>query len=220
MVLSRAGTIAPRLVQDAFHVRFYSRASKTWRNTRFLGTNVWKNPFDLWVYQEMLSELRPEVIIECGTAYGGSALFLASMCELLGTGQVVSIDIEQRDVPPPEHPRITYLIGSSTSDEIVSQVTALAAGKSTLVILDSDHSRAHVLRELERYGPLVSEGSYIIVEDSNVFGHPVDRHHGPGPMEAIHDYLATTDEFQIDREREKYMFTFNPEGFLRRTRAD
>ena len=208
----------PQVVTDEFHRLFYSHARRTWQATSFMGVPVWKNPMDLWVYQELLFDLRPDLIIESGTSFGGSALFFASMCDLLGVGRVVSIDIERRPGDtPPTHPRITYLLGSSTSDEIVAQVRSMAKGATTLVVLDSDHSRDHVLRELELYGPLVTEGSYLIVEDTNVNGHPVTPSFGPGPMEAVEAFLPTTDEFEVDATREKFYFSFNPGGFLRRT---
>src|SRR5438132_4143406 len=107
-----------------------------------------------------MHELEPDLIIETGTAQGGSALFLASICDLLGKGRIVSIDIAPRD-DRPLHPRITYLLGSSTSAPIADEVRTLARSHRTvLVILDSDHSRDHVLRELAIYGELVTPGSY------------------------------------------------------------
>jgi cephalosporin hydroxylase len=85
-----------------------------------------------------------------------------------------------------------------------------------MVILDSDHARDHVLEELRIYSSLVSPGSYLVVEDTNVNGHPVFREHGPGPMEAVELFLAETGEFEVDAAREKFFLTFNPRGFLRK----
>jgi len=82
------------------------------------------------------------------------------------------------------------------------------------VILDSDHSRDHVLDELRLYAPLVTSGSYVIVEDTNINGHPVLPQFGPGPMEALDEFLRESDEFSIDDQREKFFLTFNPRGFL------
>ena len=147
-------------------------------------------PLDLWVYQEILHELRPRFIVECGTAAGGSALFLASVCELLGVGEVVTVDIEERPGRP-AHDRITYLRGSSVAEDVVGRVKGLVRDAApVLVILDSDHSREHVLRELRLYGEIVTPGSYLIVEDTNVNGHPVSELHGPGPMEAVEQFLS------------------------------
>jgi cephalosporin hydroxylase len=172
--------------------------------------------FDLWIYQEILHEIRPAVIIECGTANGGSAIFLASICELLGRGEVVTIDIAEQ-AGRPAHQRITYLTGSSTSPEIFSSVEQLVGSRGpVLVILDSNHERDHVLDELRLYAPLVSSGSYLIVEDSNINGHPVLPEFGPGPAEAIDEFLAESEDFFVDRTREKFFLTFNPGGYLRK----
>ena len=85
-----------------------------------------------------------------------------------------------------------------------------------MVILDSDHSKAHVLAEMKAYAPLVSKDSYLIVQDTNVNGHPVLEKFGPGPMEAVNEFLATNDEFHRDREAERLMFTMHPKGYLKK----
>jgi cephalosporin hydroxylase len=199
----------------AFHRLYYSSGSRTWSNTYWLGTQTQKCPLDLWIYQELLHELRPAAIVETGTAGGGGALFLASMCDLLGQGEILTVDIEERRRP--SHPRITYVNGSSTAPEVVARVTEFVGDRApVLVILDSDHSREHVLQELRSYAPLVTSGSYLIVEDTNVNGHPVLPDFGPGPMEAVEEFLAASSDFSVDAGREKFMLTFNPRGFLRR----
>jgi cephalosporin hydroxylase len=205
-----------RRIVRRFHRLFYESGTRTWSNTRWLGVPAQKCPFDLWVYQELLHELRPAVIVECGTADGGSALFLASICDLLGKGEIVSIDIREL-AGRPAHDRITYLTGSSTAPEIVQAVRERLQGHSpVLVLLDSNHERDHVLAELRLYGPLVTPGSYVVVEDSNVNGNPVLPEFGPGPGEAIDAFLAESNEFEIDESREKYFLTFNPRGYLRK----
>lgn len=220
----RARALVPRRAYDLledrivreFHRLYYNSGSRTWSNTHWLGTPAQKCPLDLWVYQELLHELRPAMIVETGTARGGSALFLASICDLLGQGSIVSIDIEAKPGRP-EHERITYLTGSSTAPEIRQQIEELVGDRApVLVILDSDHGREHVLEELRVYAPLVTPGSYLIVEDTNVNGHPVSADHGPGPMEAVHDFLHESEEFSVDRGQEKFFLTFNPGGYLRR----
>lgn len=204
---------------NAFHKLFYDSGVETWSNTRWLGVPAQKCAFDLWIYQELLHELRPAVIVECGTANGGSALFLASICDLLGQGSIVTIDIA--DYPDrPRHDRITYLSGSSTDQATFAEVEQLVAGREpVLVILDSNHECSHVLDELRLYAPLVSPGSYVIVEDSNINGHPVVPDFGPGPTEALEVFLGETDEFNVDRSREKLLLTFNPGGYLRKAGA-
>ena len=116
---------------------------------------------------------------------------------------------------PPQHRRLTYLTGSSLDAAIVEDVRRRAAGKkSVLVVLDSDHARDHVLAEMRAYHALVTPGSYMIVEDSNVNGHPVWPRHGPGPMEAIQAFMQENGDFVIDKQAEKFLFTFNPSGYL------
>ncbi len=207
------GTIA-----DQFHKLIYDLGDegKTWTDTNWLGVKVGKLPFDLWVYQEILFETKPDIVIECGTGYGGSAYFLACIMDLLGKGRVITIDVIAHPNRP-QHPRIEYLTGSSVTSEVLTEVKKrIPRNSSIMVILDSDHSAPHVLRELNIYGQLVTPGNYLIVEDTNVNGHPVFPLHGPGPMEAVEEFLRTTSEFKIDKTREKYLVTFNPNGYLRR----
>jgi cephalosporin hydroxylase len=204
-------------VVDEFHKLYYNarKQQRTLGNTFFFGVPTQKCPLDLWIYQEIIFETRPELIVETGTADGGSALYMASLCDLLGGGEIVSIDIEHKPQRP-THPRITYIHGSSTDPKIVSRAEQAANGKRTMVILDSDHSRDHVLDELRAYAGLVSHGCYLIVEDTNVNGHPVRKDHGPGPMEALQEYLREDRNFEVDESREKFFLTFNPKGYLRR----
>ena len=191
--------------------------SDSWTEATWLGAQALKNPLDLWVYQEIVAETRPELIVETGTYRGGSAFFLASVCDLLGEGEVVSIDVEQVRADYPDHRRIRYLGGrSSTEPDVVAEIRARAEGKRVLVILDSDHSRAHVEAELAVYASLVPVGGYLIVEDSNIG--QIRKDLMPGPLEAIETFLAGTDDFEIDRSREKFLITFNPSGYLRRVR--
>jgi cephalosporin hydroxylase len=205
-----------KAVTSLFHRMYYHGPNRSWwDNTTWLGTRVEKSPFDLWIYQELLTRLRPDVIIETGTNRGGSALYLASICDLLDNGKVITVDIETR-FDPPEHPRITYLQGSSTAPDIVSRITEAASG-TIMVILDSGHSRAHVLDELAAYASLVTPGSYLVVEDTHLNGHPVSPGFGPGPMEAVEEFLRSHSEFRIDRDCEKFLMTFNPRGFLQRS---
>ncbi len=205
-----------RWITHRFHELYYYRRSRTWRNTRWLGTEVLKCPLDLWVYQELVHEIRPDWIVETGTAFGGSAAYLASLCELLGAGRILTIDPDVREGRP-AHPRIHYLRGRSTDPEVLEQVSrSLDGARAVLVLLDSDHSFANVLAELRAYHRFVTPGSYCIVEDGNVGGHPVAREFGAGPTEAVRVFLAENDAFEVDREREKFYLTFNPGGYLRR----
>ena len=191
--------------------------SDAWTEATWLGAQALKNPLDLWIYQEIVFETRPQLIVETGTYRGGSALYLASLCDLMDSGEVLSIDIQPVREDYPSHPRVTYLGGrSSTDPEVVDEVRERAGGRPILVILDSDHSQKHVEAELAVYAPLVPVGSYVIVEDSNIGR--IRKDLMPGPLEAVETFLAQTDEFVIDREREKFLITFNPSGYLRRVR--
>jgi len=209
------GRVAPKIITDTFHVMYY-HSPNTWNKTHWLGTPLLKCPLDLWIFQEIIYELKPDIIIECGTNKGGSASFLATLCDLVKNGRIISIDIEDYEGKP-QHDRIQYIIGSSTSNEVVSKVkTQISEDHKVLVILDSDHSKEHVLNELRIYKDLVTKGSYIIVEDSNVNGYPVVYNFGPGPMEAINVFLKENKNFKIDKQREKYYLTFNPNGYLKK----
>jgi cephalosporin hydroxylase len=195
---------------------YYARVESTVFATNYLGIQTLKYPTDLWTYQEIISERLPDVIIETGTWHGGSAMFLASVCDALGHGRVVTIDTAPA-APLPEHPRITWLTGSSTDPAIVADVRQrLEDAERVMVILDADHSRDHVLAELGAYGELVTVGDYLVVEDTNVNGHPVLPEHGPGPAEAVGDFLRENGNYVVDRHRERLLVTANPGGFLRR----
>lgn len=198
-----------------FHRIYYD--SLIWQSTYWLGVPAYKSPLDFWAYQEILADTRPELVIETGTADGGSALFFASILDLLGSGSVVSIDTVPSDGRP-EHPRITYLTGSSVEPGILRRVRELADGApSVMVVLDSDHSATHVLNEIRAYAPMVTQGQYLVVEDTNLNGNPVAPDFGPGPAEAVATFLAEEPNFEPDVLREKFLLTFHPAGFLRRS---
>jgi cephalosporin hydroxylase len=201
---------------DRFHELYYSADDRTWRNTRWMGIPAYKCPLDLWIYQEILHELEPDLVIECGTAEGGTALYISHVLDLIGKGDVITVDLAP-PAHPPSHPRIRYLHGSSTDPVIVRQIEEAARGKAAvMVILDSDHARVHVAEELRLYHALVTPGSYLIVEDTNVNGNPVFRDHGPGPAEAVQEFLSAHPDFVPDESREKFFLSFNPGGYLRR----
>lgn len=182
----------------------------------WLGVSAGKMPTDLWVYQEILWEKKPDIIIECGTADAGSTLFLASICDFIKKGRVISIDIKKNNNRP-KHKRITYLQGSSTTSRIEQQVKKyIKKNDKVMVILDSDHSKNHVLNELKIYSKLVTTGDYLIVEDTNLNGHPVLPHFGPGPWEALEEFLKYDKHFVIDETKNKFCLTFNPHGYLKR----
>jgi cephalosporin hydroxylase len=203
-----------RVATDAFHRVYYHGG--VWGRTYWRGIPILKCPLDLWIYQEILHETRPDLIIETGTNNGGSAHFMGSLFDLAGNGRIITIDLQEYPKKV-SHPRVQYLLGSSVSDEILAEVRAAARhAERVMVILDSDHSEHHVSAELAAYHALVTPGCYLVVEDSNVNGHPVHPKHGAGPMEAVRQFLKGHPEFQVDRGRQKFGLTFNPNGYLRR----
>lgn len=207
---------AARRIVRRFHRLFFHQKFRTWANTKFLGVPVAKNPLDLWVYQEIIFEVRPDLIIEAGTAHGGSAFYMATLCELVGKGRVVSVDIAPLG-PLPRHERVEFMTASSVAPATLESIRGMIRpGEVVMVVLDSNHERGHVLEELRLYGELVTAGSYLIVEDTNINGHPVFWAHGPGPSEAVEEYLRSHPEFFVDETREKYFLTFNPRGYLRK----
>jgi|SRR5579862_2402687 len=204
-----------------FHEIYYGSETdnphtRTYR-VSWMGYEMFKCPLDLWTYQEIITKQKPDLIIETGTYRGGSALYLASLCDLLGQGRVVTIDVDTSwTALLPRHPRITYLTGSSIDPAMFAQIADLAAGERTLVILDSDHRYDHVLAELRTYRSLVASGGYMIVEDTNVNGHPAFKKFGPGPWEAVSTFLGEDPDFYSDKSCERFLMTMNPNGFLRR----
>lgn len=189
---------------------------RVYENTRWMGVRTAKCPMDMWVYQELMVQLKPDLLIETGTLLGGSALFFAQMLDLIGAGKVLSIDI-QEEKKLPQHPRIEYLIGSSVSEEIISKVRQAAADAQTvMVILDSDHKAPYKLKELELYGQFVTTGSYMIAEDTCFDYFPAWPEYGPGPAAAVKQFLQQCDHFELDRSNERHLISFAPMGFLRR----
>ena len=205
---------APDEVVRRFHELYYD--SGVQGDTSWLGVRTLKCPFDLWIYQEILVRKRPDLIVETGTALGGTTHFLASVCDRIDHGRILSVDWRLREGRP-EHPRITYVHGSSIAPRIVTQVTeAVRPGEQVMVILDSAHERDHVLEELRSYGPLVTPGQYLVVEDTNVNGHPARPEFGPGPDGggAGVSRRRSRPPFAVDPACEKFFMTFNPGGYL------
>ena len=188
----------------------------------WMGVKVLKNPLDCWIYQEILWEVQPEVVVEIGSYAGGGTLYLCHLCDSIGQGTIVSVDAD-RSYFEVRHPRLVEVTGHSGDPTVVARVAALCAAKRCLFIQDADHSKAAVLRDLRHYADLVSPGSYFIVEDGvvDVFdarSAPQLGWHEPGPLAAIREFLAEDDRFEADRSRERYLITYNPCGFLKRVR--
>ncbi|MGA2532368.1 MAG: CmcI family methyltransferase [Candidatus Aminicenantales bacterium] len=208
-------------VVSRFHEIFYAKKNQTWLANKWLGIQTSQNPNDVWITQEIIVEQKPDVLVETGTKNGGSALIWAMiMREVNPKSRVITIDIVDKVAKARELPlfkeRVDFLLGSSTDPKIVEDVKHRVEGKRVLVLLDSDHSKKHVLAEMRAYAPLVTAGSYMIVQDGILSGHPVKDEMTGGPWEAIDEFLAGSDEFQVDRRRERLMFTYCPRGYLKR----
>jgi cephalosporin hydroxylase len=188
------------------------------KQVSWMGVPTLKSALDAWIYQEILHEIRPDVLVEIGSWAGGSTLYFAHLLDLLDHGQVVSVDIDRTHYRV-KHPRIVEVTGDSGSPEVVAAVAAICAGKSALVVHDGAHTRERVLRDLRAYAPLVAVGSYLIVEDgvSDVFvpGKGIGKIK-QGPLPAVEEFLRSDGRFVADRSRERYLITYNPKGYLKR----
>lgn len=196
----------------------------------WLGRPIIQLPQDILAVQEIIWKVKPDLVIETGIAHGGSLVLSASILELLGgDGKVLGIDIDIREhnrVEIEQHPmfkRITMIQGSSVAESVAQQVKKFAEGKRrVLVLLDSNHTHEHVLRELQLYSPLVTRGSYLVVFDTAIEDLPegffLDRPWGKGnnPKTAVWEFLKTTDRFEIDKAIEsKLLITVAPDGYLK-----
>lgn len=234
----RADRIAQNSQDDALQGAARQFLSQSLRvkysyNFSWMGRPVIQYPQDLAALQEIIWQVKPDLIVETGIAHGGSLIFSASMLELLGgAGKVLGIDVDIRAHNRAEiekHPmskRIEMIEGSSIDEQVVRQVRELAGQhERVMVCLDSNHNGDHVLEELRLYSPLVSPGSYLVVFDGVIEEMPEhvseDRPWGPGnnPLTAIRQFLTAHADFEVDREIEsKLLVTAAPSGYLKRIR--
>ena len=199
-------------------------------NFSWMGRPIIQYPQDMVAMQELIWDLKPDLIIETGIAHGGSLIYYASLMELVGKGEVLGIDIDIRSHNRREieaHPmfrRIKMIQGSSLENDTIEQVKKQAAGKKTvLVCLDSNHTHDHVLKELELYAPFVTPASYIVVFDTIVEELPNDYlpgrawSVGDNPMTAVHAFLKKNKQFSIDTDIDnKLLISVAPGGYLKR----
>jgi cephalosporin hydroxylase len=186
------------------------------QGTSYFGIQTLKSPMDAWIYQEILFESQPDVIIEIGNFHGGSALYLAHLCDSLAKGRVIGIDISHKNLSrlAVDHPRITFIEGDACEsfDRVRSMVQP---GEKVLLIEDSAHTYDNTISVLRKYSTLLTEGDYFIVEDG-ICHHGLEIGPQPGPYEAIEAFIAENESFEIDRSRERFFVTWNPKGYLRK----
>lgn len=204
---------------DRYHLWCYGK--RIWTKTTWMGVPAEKLPFDMWNYQEIISERRPSLIVEFGTRFGGSALFFSCLMRQMGSPyRVLSVDIDHSNVFEAARldPNVELLTLSSSDSKVQKRIKQLRTERlgPAFVILDSDHSKSHVLDEMMLLRPVLRSGDYMIVEDSNINGHPVWPSFGPGPYEAIQEYFSRfPGDYVHDTGREKkFGFTLAPNGFL------
>ena len=184
----------------------------------YFGIRAFKSPIDFWIYQEILFESRPDFIIEIGNCWGGSTLALAHLCDCLGKGQVIALDVSHAGLSDAvrRHPRILPIEGDACQS--FAKVRSLVGdGDDVLVIEDSSHTFDNTLRVLTTYSALIKADGYFIVEDG-IINHGLDGGPSPGPYEAINAFIASHPDFEIDRTRESFLITWNPKGYIRRAR--
>jgi cephalosporin hydroxylase len=201
-------------------------------NFSWLGIPIIQYPQDIVAMQEIIWDVKPDLIIETGIAHGGSIIFYASMLEMLGKGRVLGIDIDIREhnkkaiEAHPMFKRIDMIAGSSISNETLSQVRKYAEGKhKILVALDSNHTHEHVLKELELYAPFVSKDSYLVAFDTIVEDMPDDRFPNRpwgkhnNPKTAVWEFLKSNNDFVVDKDIEnKLLITVAPDGYLKKVK--
>lgn len=220
-------------LQDAA-ARFNIESNKAQYSYNFswMGRPIIQYPQDMIAMQEIIWQLKPDLIIETGIAHGGSLVYYASLLELIGKGEILGVDIDIREHNRKEienHPmfkRIKMIQGSSVSKETFEQVKKHAEGKQTvLVSLDSNHTHEHVLGELNYYAQLVTPGSYIVVFDTIVEDLPENYlpgrawSRGDNPKTAVWEFLRQNDHFEIDRSIDnKLLISVTPQGYLKRIR--
>lgn len=221
------------LQKDALDVLIRADRYDWIHQSNWMGEPVLQLPQDMFAVQEIIYRTRPDFIIEVGVAWGGSILFYATICEVLGHGQIVGVDIfmpkdmrERVSAKGKIKERIHLLEGSSIHEEIFVEVKEIVGGtRNVMVLLDSNHTHDHVLQELELYAPLIGSGHYLVCGDTIIERLPEQPHRsrawgkGNNPMTALNQFLAREDRFAIDHDYDdKLLFSCSPRGYLRALR--
>lgn len=196
----------------------------------WLGVPIIQTPEDIVLLQEIIFKIQPDIILEVGIAHGGGMILEASLLELFGNGKVIGIDVDIREhnrkvlEAHPLAKRLEFIEGSSIAPEVIAEVKKrIPAGAKVLVSLDSDHTKPHVLKELELYQEFVPVGSYMIVLDTISSdlakrGAAKEVYIDNGPAEAVTEFLKTNDKFVIDTSFNKLYASHGQNGFLKRVK--
>jgi cephalosporin hydroxylase len=190
--------------------------SRIMNENLYFGIKSLKNPLDLWIYQEIIFSIKPDIIIEIGNGYGGSLLAIAHFFDHMNHGKVIGVDIGLHPIHESvkKHPRIILKTGDACA--LFKEVKGLIDTNDTVMIIeDSSHEYDNTINILRKYGGLVSVNSYFIIEDS-ICHHGLDIGPIPGPYEAITDFLKEDDRYICDRSKESFLITWNPKGYLKR----
>ena len=190
----------------------YYQGNVAMKRVHYRGVPTWKNVFDLCVIQEIIHETQPGIVIEIGCKFGGTTLWLSDTMKTVASGSVISVDLKRPQIDFPEN--VQFIEGNSIASETVTQVQGLCGGHRTMLMADGNHAAEHVFEELVLYGPMVAPGCYFVVEDGIVDLMEWPQYQ-PGPLVAVQRFLADSSDFEIDRDREKFILTYAPAGFLK-----
>ena len=208
------------LIIKWFHYIWW-QSTNTWPKNTYLGYEILQCPLDMQLYQEIIFREKPDFILQTGVCGGGSIVYFSSILDMMNapkSTKVIGIDLVLSDQAKTiKNDRVLLFEGSSTDQEIFKTVTKLVEGKKGLIILDSDHSKDHVSKELSMYNELVGLGCRLVVEDTNLNGNPVYPAFGPGPFEAVCDFLSVNNNFiSDDKLWKRNLFSFHQYGWLKK----
>jgi cephalosporin hydroxylase len=204
---------------DALAYLKWYHETNIWKQVAYRGVRTLKLPSDMWNYQEIIFSHKVDWVIETGSRHGGSAIFFADLLRNMGRpGKVFSVDYApELDPRAKADPDVQFITGDSADPAIIDRVMAQIPDqrRNIFLILDSDHSARHVKRELDAWIPRLRSGDYVLVEDTVVNGNPVRPEHGPGPLEAVRQFIEENPGVLIaDTAREaKFGATFAVEGY-------
>ncbi|HNC36457.1 MAG TPA: cephalosporin hydroxylase family protein [Saprospiraceae bacterium] len=219
------------LIEAAGQFNVASNRSQYSYNFSWMGRPIIQYPQDMIAMQELIWQIRPDVIVETGIAHGGSLIFYASIFQLTGKGRVIGVDIDIREhnrnaiEQHPMYRHITMIQGSSVDAAVVDQVRQMIMpGEVVMVLLDSNHTHDHVIQEMKMYHDMVTPGSYLVVFDTIIEDMPRGMYDRPWDVgnnakTAVIEFLHNHPEFEIDHEMDnKLLISVAPQGYLRRTK--